>query len=171
MAAKKKAPRNAERDNITKANQDAFLVAFGEVGTIRAAASAASIGRSTITGWLKKDVFNFKLKYDTAQEVWRESLQDMAFSRAQAQKPNDNPVLLITLLNAAWPERYRRTSYLADDAGREVMIEWKKWLKDQKGKPASTPQQDAEEEEHRKAIDEVEKILNRRKSAGNDSAG
>ena len=51
------------------------------------------------------------------------------------------------------------------------MIEWKKWLKDQKGKPASTPQQDAEEEEHRKAIDEVEKILNRRKSAGNDSAG
>ena len=155
----------------TKARQDKFLAAYGEAGTIRGACTLSEVTRSTVADWRHRDVQNFKVRFETSNELFRESLQDLAFARVRLQKPDGNPVLLITLLNACWPEKYRRDTYRADDNAREMMIEWKKWKKSQeKGRKAvqaeKEPNEDAEARKN--AIDEVEKILSRRKPPDSD---
>ena len=153
-----------EKDDFTKALQESFLAAYGEVGSVRKACNASEVGRSTVEGWLRRDAFGFKAKYEVAKEIFREMLQDMALERAQAQKPNDNPVLLITLLNAAWPEKYRRQNYMADDSAKEMMSEWKKWVKENNKKSKADEKAASDEENVRQnAMDEVERILNRKK--------
>ena len=145
----------------TKARQDKFLAAYGEAGTIRGACTLSDVTRSTVADWRQRDVQNFKVRFETSNELFRESLQDLAFARVRQQK----------LLNACWPEKYRRDTYRADDNAREMMIEWKKWKKSQeKGRKAvqaeKEPNEDAEARKN--AIDEVEKILSRRKPPDSD---
>ena len=162
MAEKKNSTRAGS--NKTQSNQDAFLVAFGEVGSIKKACEIAGVGRTTVKDWVSKDAFNFKMKLEAAKEIFREMLQDMALERAQSQKPNDNPVLLITLLNAAWPERYRKQNYMADDSAKEMMSEWKKWVKENNVKSKKgTKEREEEEDARQNAVNEVERILNRKK--------
>lgn len=155
-----------------KARQDAFLLAYGKTGTIKAACEATGSARSTIAGWRDRDVQNFKIRFVQANEIFREGLQDLALTRIKQQKPDGNPVLLIAMLNACWPEKYRRDAYRADDGARELMTEWKQWKKDRDKQERSKieARENAEEVAERKnAIDEVEKILSRRKAAGPDS--
>ena len=149
--------------DLVLARQDAFLVAYGEAGTLRAACDAADVGRSTITDWNRSDAHGFKAKYATAKELFREHLQDLAFGRVQQQKPNDNPVLLITLLNAHWPEKYRRDGNTVTDEVKEMMVEWKKWVRESRSSGKSQPAVNEAEEAQRSAVDEVEKLLARKR--------
>ena len=164
QSLKKSGTRKSEKAELTITLQESFLVAFGEVGSIRKACTASSVGRSTVEDWMRNDVNSFKAKMDAARQIFREMLQDMALERAQAQKPNDNPVLLITLLNAAWPEKYRRQNYMADDSAKEMMSEWKKWVKENNKKPkADAKAADDEGDARQNAVNAVERILNRKK--------
>jgi len=170
----------------TKARQDKFIAAFGEAGTIRGACTLSKTDRSTVADWRQRDVQNFKVRLETANELFREGLQDLAFARVKLQKPDGNPVLIITLLNACWPEKYRRDTYRADDNAREMMIEWKKWVKSQDKvkkevqvrKVVPTEKVESEEsviaqttraEDRKNALDAVEKILSRSKTPDPDS--
>ena len=152
--------------DLVLARQDAFLVAYGEAGTLRAACDAADVGRSTITDWNRSDAHGFKAKYATAKELFREPLQDLAFGRVQQQKPNDNPVLLITLLNAHWPEKYRRDGNVVANEVKEMMGEWKRWVRESSRKAKPSPELKDAAEARQNAINEVEHILARKK--GND---
>ena len=87
----------------------------------------------------------------------------MAFGRVQQQKPNDNPVLLITLLNAHWPEKYRRDGNTVTDEVKEMMVEWKKWVRESRSSGKSKPAVNEAEEAQRSAVDEVEKLLARKR--------
>ena len=147
----------------TRANQGAFLAAFGEVGSIRKACEASDVGRSTVSEWSKNDVNGFRLKIQVSREIWREKLQDIAFERIQSQKPNDNPLLLITMLNADWPEKYRRDGQAAGLEVKEMMAEWKKWVRENRKQSKKNSGVTEAEEAHRNAIDEVENILSRKK--------
>jgi hypothetical protein len=163
--------KDSQVGKMTKAKQDAFLLAYGETGTIRAAAGAVGINRSTVKEWRDRDVQNFKIRFEAANDIFKDRLQDIAFERIKAQKPDGNQVLLITMMNARIPEIYRRDNNRVEDGAREMMITWKKWMKENKNKkPAS--QEDLEEAESRKnamdAMDEVEKILSGRKSSDTD---
>ena len=149
--------------DLVLARQDAFLVAYGEAGTLRAACDAAEVGRSTIADWNRSDAHGFKAKYATAKELFREHLQDLAFGRVQQQKPNDNPVLLITLLNAHWPEKYRRDGNTVTDEVKEMMVEWKKWVRESRNTGKNKPAVNEAEEAQRSAVDEVEKLLARKR--------
>ena len=163
--------KDSQAGKMTKAKQDAFLLAYGEVGTIRAAAEAAGINRSAVKGWRDRDVQNFKIRFETANDIFKDKLQDMAFERVKSQKPDGNPVLLITMMNARIPELYRRDNNRVEGGAREMMITWKKWMKENDNKKP-TPQENIEEAESRKnamdAMDEVEKILSGRKSSDTD---
>jgi len=149
--------------DLVLARQDAFLVAYGEAGTLRAACDAAEVGRSTVADWNRSDAHGFKAKYATAKELFREHLQDLAFGRVQQQKPNDNPVLLITLLNAHWPEKYRRDGNTVTDEVKEMMVEWKKWVRESRNTGKNKPAVNEAEEAQRSAVDEVEKLLARKR--------
>jgi len=159
-----------DQNTITRARQDAFLAAYAEVGSLRAAADACEIPRDTVSSWNRTDVQGFRARYSQAKEVFREYLQDLAVGRVQQQKPNDNPVLLITLLNAHWPEKYRRDGQVASNGVKEMMVEWKKWVKDNSGKSSKDKETTEAEEARRTAVDEVEKILADRKERGDNAS-
>jgi hypothetical protein len=78
-------------------------------------------------------------------------LQDMAVERVKAQKPGDNPVLLIALLNAHWAEKYRPNAVVSEDVAKEVLAEWRKQRKEERAKQreASAVEQAEEILEHR----------------------
>ena len=102
----------------TKANQNAFLAAYIVAGAIKASAEAVRVGRHTVSKWVQNDTYGFRARFHEAQDDFRESLQDMAVDRIRQQKPGDNPVLLITLLNAHWPEKYKRSGFVADNSAK-----------------------------------------------------
>ena len=100
------------------------------------------------------------------------SLQDLAVDRVKHQKPNDNPVLLITLLNAHWSELYRRDGAAASNDVREMMAEWKRFVKDNNRKHKSVQEKEKMDEGDvaaLNAINEVEKIMSRRRRADDNS--
>ena len=157
---------------MVRARQSAFLAAYGEVGSVRAACEASKVGRSTVNAWIRYDAENFRAKFSVAKEIFRESLQDLAVDRVKHQKPNDNPVLLITLLNAHWSELYRRDGAAASNDVREMMAEWKRFVKGNNRKHKSVQEKEKMDEGDvaaLNAINEVEKIMSRRRRADDNS--
>lgn len=157
---------------MVRARQSAFLAAYGEVGSVRAACEASKVGRSTVNDWIRYDAENFRAKFSVAKEIFRESLQDLAVDRVKHQKPNDNPVLLITLLNAHWSELYRRDGAAASNDVREMMAEWKRFVKNNNRKHKSVQEKEKMDEGDvaaLNAINEVEKIMSRRRRADDNS--
>ena len=158
---------SANTNAVTRAKQDAFLAAYSIAGSVRAAALAIDVPIGTAKYWIVQDTLGFKEKYKDAKEMFREYLQDLAVDRVQNQKPGDNPVLLITLLNAHWPEKYRRDAYHADNSAKEVMGEWKKWLKEStradKKKSGGATNADSEQKAAKEnAVQEAQSILSRK---------
>ena len=173
MVKRDRSYKGVRNPDLVKAKQDAFLAAYGEVGSVRAACKASDLGRSTVDQWTRQDAQGFRGRLAVAKEIFRESLQDLAVNRVKNQKPNDNPVLLITLLNAHWSELYRRDSQVATNEVKEMMVEWKKWVSEnkKKGKPKEDSKVVDEAEQARiNAIDEVEKILSRRGRVNDNSS-
>ena len=172
MATKKRDRSYKGRNNpeLVKARQDAFLAAYGECGSIRAACDASDVGRSTIDEWRRNDAHSFREKFTTANEIFREMLQDMAIERVKNQKPNDNPVLLITLLNANWKEKYARNGQDGTSEMKEIMVEWKKWVKKNNNPSKENPGITEEDAARSNAIYEVEKILSRKRDSNDNSS-
>jgi phage terminase small subunit len=139
-------------------NQQRFFEEYVKCGSLTDSAQLAGIKRSTVKGWYNKDTQGFKGKYAEAKEEYREYLQTLALERIKQQKPSDNPVLLITMLNAEWPEKYRRDSKIESDGVKDMMNEWKEWVKDNSQKSKEDPQVTEAEQARRNAIDEVEKM-------------
>jgi len=156
-------PRTKEE---TIAIQDAFLSAYGECGTVRTAAKAAGIHRSTMYKWEEKNLYGFKDKKFEAFQIFKEYLQDLALERVKSQSPKDNPVLLLSMMNAFIPEFNRNSKGDVSEA-KELLAELKRWRKE-----SEPVKEDAETVDAKKnAIDEVEKILSRRKPNDNSDPG
>ena len=97
-------------DKNTWEDQNRFLAAFALCRQKATAARAVGIGRSTVYWWEGKDHLGFKDRLREADEVFTDDLENLALNRVRAQKPSDTPVLLITLLNANLPDKYRPNS-------------------------------------------------------------
>lgn len=88
--------------------QQAFLKAFGQLGTIRAAARTIGIHRSTVNLWLSTDLYSFKKRLADAKEEYREYLEDLIHERLSNPQGNrGSDVLLMFREKAEWPEKYR----------------------------------------------------------------
>lgn len=154
-------PRTKEE---TIAVQDAFLSAYGECGTVRTAAVAAGIHRSTMYKWEEKNLYGFKDKKFEAFQIFKEYLQDLALERVKSQSPKDNPVLLLSMMNAFIPEFNRNSKGDVSEA-KELLAELKRWRKE-----SEPVREDAETVDAKKnAIDEVEKILSRKRESDDNS--
>ena len=145
----------------TKAKQDAFLTAYGELGTITYACKAVGISRSTYYNWLENNLYNFKEKQAVAHEIFGESIRNIALERIKLQGPKDNPVLLMAFLNAFAPQYFKRDSSTANDAAKELMVELKKLRSMQQELRDDKKEVIEEDDSKKRAMDEVEKILSR----------
>tara|TARA_Y100000401_G_scaffold115888_1_gene120443 strand:- start:1328 stop:1804 length:477 start_codon:yes stop_codon:yes gene_type:complete len=156
MAATNSWIEGSKPDDI-KARQDAFLALYAEVGSIRAASKELGVNRRTPMRWIENNVQGFKERFEDAKHNFREMLQDLAVSRVKDQGPKDNPVLLITLLNAHWADKYRPQTTVVDDTAKEVLSEMRKRFKDSK----NTESEDTSTE--LTAHEQVENILKGKK--------
>lgn len=109
------------QEKNTWTRQDRFLRAFAVCRTKSAAARAAGIDRNTVIYWERHDTLGFKERFAHADEVFLNSLEDLALNRVRAQKPGDNPTLLIMLLNGNLPDKYRPNSVIPSETMTETL--------------------------------------------------
>lgn len=121
---KMKKPGRPQREQLRSQNR--FLEALEQLGTIRDACEHSGVNRLTVKGWVRDDSQGFSERYIEAEEIFADSLERMAYDRVAQQSPRDNPVLLIALLNAHKPAKYRPGTAVSESAAREVMAEWRK---------------------------------------------
>mgnify|MGYP003650257148 CR=1 FL=1 len=112
-----------------------FLDRYKKTKTVSTAISGLNLGRSTIYEWFKEDS-EFKQEFDDEKLAVGEGLESKAFQLIDKMVEKDDygrPVLLITLLNAHLPERYKQTESVGDDS-RQLISEFRKMAKSKKPK-------------------------------------
>ena len=105
----------------TREDQNRFLAAFALCRQKATAARATGIGRSTVYWWEGNDHLGFKERLREADEFFTDDLENLVLNRVRVQKPSDTPVLLITLLNANLPDKYRPTSVAPSETMTETL--------------------------------------------------
>jgi hypothetical protein len=103
----------------TAEKQDRFLKAYSIAGTVTTAAIAAGIHRDTPYRWNKNDTNGFAKRFVDAQAEFSDHIESVAFERVRSGQGSD--LLLITLLNAHIPEKYRANRRRITDNGIEVI--------------------------------------------------
>lgn len=123
------------------AKQDAFLAAYANAGTIYRAAPAASITRRQVLNWRTDDALGFRARFELAQRAFAESLEDLAMQRILEPAGNrGSDVLLMAMLNAHLPEKYRPNVVLSDESSKDVLKELQQIRKGQKTQEAEVPE-------------------------------
>jgi len=113
-----------------------FLKKFNQTRTISSAVSGLPVGRNSIYEWFKEDS-EFKQSFDDAKLAVGESLESTAFTlidRMLESGDYSRPLLLITMLNAHLPERYRANDNTGEDS-KQLISEFRKMAKVKKPKP------------------------------------
>jgi hypothetical protein len=134
---------NKERHEDSLRRKKVFLTAYEEWGTLRKSCELAGISRHTYFTWMQKD-FDFQKEMDIRKHAFAEGLEEIALERVRnPDKNRGSDVLLIGLLNANMPQKYRPQFAMSEDSAKELIIEWRKAAKDIKkdkgGEPAELP--------------------------------
>jgi len=117
---------NAQRKEDAGKRKEIFLSAFGEWGTIRKGCDAARITRETYAWWHKNDA-DFAKRVDLMRQSFAESLEAIALDRVKnPDKNRGSDVLLLGLLNANMPAKYRPSVAVDQDSAKELITEWRK---------------------------------------------
>ena len=123
-------PIKSTDERAVRLRQDDFLRAYAATGTIRKAAEIVGIHRSTVSMWQKDDFF--RDRFMESKVDFREQLEELAFQRLREQGAKDNPVLLITMLNAHYPEKYRTGMSQDQDEGLLHLMEMRRTVQAQR---------------------------------------
>ena len=107
-------------------SQEAFLLAFRGTGTVLQAA-AGICDRTMVYYWRKNDCQGFNARFEKAQHSFREYLEQLALHRIKDPTGNrGSDVLLLALLNANYPEKYRPNVVVDADAAKAVLAALRK---------------------------------------------
>ena len=121
-----------EKKSNKERRQALFLKACEEWGTVGAACATASVPRDTYYGWIKERG-KFSNDMDLARQNFAEQIEELALQRIRnPDKNRGSDVLLIALLNANMPAKYRPQSVMSEDSAKELIMEWRKVAKDGK---------------------------------------
>lgn len=101
-------PARATYDAQVQARQQAFLAAYGTLGNQTEAAFVIGVHRETVRCWLRDDDFSFRERFQEAQEVFADYLEQMARKKVERMDSKDN-LLHMMLLNGNRPTKYRPT--------------------------------------------------------------
>ena len=150
-------------DTETKRKQDAFIRVYRQGASIKAAAEGVGTSRRSIRRWVAEDTFGFTEKYDAAQSDFKDSLIEMAMNRLNEQKATDSPLLLITMLNAYIPEKFRPTTASTEEVAKDTIKELRTLAKN-----AFVAKPVEEELSERSPMQQVEEIILQKKSGDGD---
>jgi hypothetical protein len=114
----------------TEKKKELFLKAYAVNGTIRAACRATDIQRSSYVYWTRHDL-DFAKEFENAKLAFAEGLEDIALDRIRnPDKSRGSDVLLMALLNANMPSKYRPQVAMSEDSAKELIMEWRKASKE-----------------------------------------
>jgi len=126
-AARKLNEDNREESARRKA---LFLKAYGEYGTVLKACEVAGIARNTYVKWQAAD-HEFSKDLDQRKQAFGENLEGIALERVKnPDKNRGSDILLLGLLNANLPAKYRPQIAISEDAAKDLIFEWRKASKE-----------------------------------------
>ena len=137
----------------TYRKQSKFLKCYSETRSKSVSATYAGVSQSSISNWIRDNYLEFDERFEEADLAFCEGLEQLALERVRLQDAKSNPVLLIALLNANLPNKYRPTVVMTDETSKSVLSELRKIAKE-------TPVVESKEVEEKSAIDQVNDILN-----------
>ena len=105
--------------------QERYLVQIRKTRTHSHAAEYAGIHRDTALKWRNNDYLGFVSRLAEAEATFCDMLEGHALDTALATKPGQSPILLITLLNANLPEKYRQATGLSEDTAKQLLRKYK----------------------------------------------
>ena len=123
---------NQERKEEADKRKSQFLEVFEEWGTIRRACDVVGIPRGTYNRWHSEDP-EFSKNVDLSRRMFAESLEEIALDRVRnPDKGRGSDVLLLGLLNANMPQKFRPQLAMNEDSAKELIVEWRKAAKEVK---------------------------------------
>lgn len=151
---------NADRKEDAKKRKAIFLAAYEEWGTVKKACEITGIKRPTYFWWNQIDP-EFSKDLDSMKQSFAESLEELALDRVKnPDKNRGSDLLLIGLLNANMPQKYRPQFNMSEDTAKDLITEWRKAAKDAKD---AKPEQQADLPD--RVEDTLQEILERRGAA------
>ena len=105
--------------------QSAMLLSLAAGGQLIQACVDSGVPIGVMNQWRDLDVGGFRERLNLARQVFAESLERLAFDRVRQQQPGANPLLLIRLLEAHLPDRYKLASDSNPDAALEFLAKVK----------------------------------------------
>ena len=120
------AGRDALREVERGKKQEVFLTALSEWGTLRKSLHLSQLAYDTYKKWHAQD-YEFAKRCEEARFSFAEHLEGIALERVMnPDKNRGSDVLLLGLLNANMPKKYRPQVQMSDDASKELIHEWRK---------------------------------------------
>jgi hypothetical protein len=117
---------NAQRSADKEKRKALFLKAYEEWGTVRGAVKVAQVVRSTFDKWVQDDP-EFMREVDKAKRAFGEYLEELALERVKnPDKNRGSDVLLLGLLNANLPQKFRPQIAMSEDSAKDLIVEWRK---------------------------------------------
>ena len=117
---------NAQRKEDGARRKAIFLEAFEEWGTVKKGCEAAGVTREAYSWWHRTDP-EFSKRVDLMRQSFAESLEALALDRVKnPDKNRGSDVLLLGLLNANMPAKYRPSVAMDQDSAKELITEWRK---------------------------------------------
>ena len=103
-----------------------FLAAYEEWGTVKKGCEAAGVTRHAYGRWTQRDP-DFSKSVDLMKQSFAESLESIALDRVKnPDKNRGSDVLLLGLLNANLPAKFRPSIAVDQDSAKELITEWRK---------------------------------------------
>ena len=110
-----------EHQHTELSHQIAFLDAYDSIGTMSGAAQATGLSRQTAYKWRASNHFRFKERLEAAHSTFCDMLEDKARELAMGLQPGQNSLILVTLLNANRPDKYRPNAVIPSEAMTDVL--------------------------------------------------
>ena len=138
--------------------QDRFLELYEKSRAKGTSAKGVGVVRETVRLWEKKDILGFKKRLEEADEKFCDTLEQKALALIDDMSVTNSPLLLITLLNANLPHKYRPNVIVPDETAKDMLEELRKLSKGQKDKVKQSTEED------QSPIEQAEQSLNIRMS-------
>ena len=103
--------------------QEEVLRGYEALGNLTAACEGAGVARRTADHWRLKDALGFAARLEFARGGFGDRLEALAWDMVKRMKPGQNPTLLICLLNATLPLKYRPAVQVDPVAARDTLSE------------------------------------------------
>ena len=141
--------------------QEEVLEAFAALGNLTAACESAGVARKTAEHWRRTDALGFAGRLEAAKGGFGDRLESLAWNLVKKMKPGSNPTLLICLLNATLPMKYRPAVQVDPVAARDTLAELRELASSGPG-----PTSEGVEDRAAAAVLEAERLIGARAEPG-----